>query len=112
MSDMVDIQHGLRGLIFSFIGIISAYLIKDIAKGIWFFINRNKRPTREEFKDLTKALNHNSDLLMNQKLVIEKLSEDIRRIYLFLKIMAKEKWPDYRRQVEELENLNRKQGDL
>jgi len=49
---------------------------------------------------------------MNQKLVMEKLSEDIRRIYLFLKIMAKEKWPEYRRQVEEEENLNRKQGDL
>lgn len=108
----IDFQHGLSGIILSLVGVIAAYLLKDIIRGIWFFVHRNKRPTREEFKELSKALNHNSELLFNQKNISEKMSLDVRRIYLFLKVIAGEKWPSYRKQVEEIENLNSKQGDL
>lgn len=110
--DGIDIQHGFKGIIISLIGVIAAYLIKDIIKGIWLFAHRNRRPTREEFRDLAKALNHNSDMLMSTRNITEKMSLDIRRIYLFLKVMAGDKWPSYRKQVEEIENLNSKQGDL
>lgn len=110
--DSVDTQHGLKGILLSILGLIAAHFIKDIIKAISEFRNRNKGPTRDEFKELSKALIHNSELLMDQKLVTQKMGDDLKRIYIFLKVIAKEKWPSYRKEVEEIEQLNKQQGEL
>lgn len=108
----LDTQHGLKGILLSILGLIAAHFVKDLIKAFWEFRNRNKGPTRDEFRDLSKALNNNSDRLMEQKLVTQKMSTDLKRVYLFLKIIAKDKWPAYRKEVEEIEKLNQQQGDL
>lgn len=89
---------------------VATYLIKDIVKGIIAFINRNKGPSRIEFIELTKALKDNSSLLHEQKLISEKLSTDVRRIYLFLKAIAGEKWPEYRKVVGDIEKEIKESG--
>lgn len=106
----LDTQHGVKGLLLSFIGLALAYVMKDVVKGIYAFLNRNKRPTREEFQHLIKALNANSQLLNQQKLIGEKLALDVRRIYLFLKVIAGTKWPEYRKQVNEIEDELKESG--
>lgn len=109
----IDTQHGIKGILFSLGGIFLAYIVKDIIKGIYAFRNRNKAPTRQEFKELisalqlhTETLNLLKGTLNEQKLITDKMSIDIRRIYLFLKAIAGQQWPEYRKQVKEIEELD------
>lgn len=108
----IDFQHGLKGLLISLLALVAAHLLKDIVKGVWVYIHRNMLPTRQEFRELSKALEHNAEMLAQQKNINQKMSDDVRRIFLFLKVIAGAQWPTYRKQVEEIENLNAKQGDL
>lgn len=99
----LDTTHGIRGLLVSFIVIVALYIVKDIIKGIWTYVHRNLGPSRNEFIILTKALQANSELLLQQKLINEKMATDVRRIYLFLKVISGKNWPSFRKQVEEIE---------
>jgi hypothetical protein len=101
----IDTQHGLKSILISLVGIILTYLLKDIVKGIYAFKTRNQRPTREEFKELTQALNAHTEALQKQKHMTDKMALDIKRIYLFLKIIAGHQWPEYRKEVKEMEEL-------
>lgn len=104
MNPELDTQHGIKGLVLSLIGLVAIYVLKDIGKGIYNYRTRNRRPTRDEFIELTRALKANSELLQQTKHVTEKMAMDITRIYLFLKVIAGAKWPEYRRQVKEMED--------
>lgn len=92
----LDTTHGLKGVIVSLLVAMAVYLIKDIVRGIWIFVHRNWGPSRNEFIELTKEIHSNSELLLQQK-------KDIRRIYLFLKVISGDKWKVFRKQVEEIE---------
>lgn len=99
----LDLQHGIKGILFSVVGLVAISLASSISKAVWAYVRRNKWPTREEFKELTQALHANSELLSHQKHITDKMAMDFRRIYLFLKEIAGDKWPQYRKQVEEIE---------
>ncbi len=101
--DQLDLNHGLKGMMFSLIGLVAANVLAHIVKGIWAYSRRNMGPTKAEFKELTLSLRETKAALDGQKLVIEKMSQDIRRIYLFLKVMAGEKWPKIYKKVRDLE---------
>jgi len=99
----IDVSHGIKELIYSVLALIGVRVLSDFLKGIWLFVNRRKIPTREELQNLTEALRNNTESIMNQKALTIKMSQDLKRIYLFLKVIAGEKWPAYRKQVEDLE---------
>lgn len=90
----------------SLVGLFAAKIVGDLIKGIWTFINRHKGPTGDEFRALTKALTESSVALNEQKLITKKMGDDVRRVYLFLKVIAGEQWPAYRSKVEEIEKEN------
>jgi hypothetical protein len=106
----IDTSHGIRGVMFSLMAMGIVYCVKEIIKGIWVYRQRNKGPTRNEFQELTKALNAHSEIIKNQKVITEKIAMDLHRYYLFLKVIAVDKWPKYFKAVKELEdeekNLN------
>lgn len=107
--DQLDLIHGLKGMLISLIGLVGANVLSRIVQGIWAFARRNMGPTREQFNSLTEALNKNNVALDGQKLTVAKMASDLRRIYIFLKVIAGDRWPDIRRKVEEIEkeqNLN------
>lgn len=96
-------EHGLKGMLLSVIGLLAANLLSHVIKGIWAFARRNIGPTKDQFKELTTALQENKSALDSQKLTMEKMALDIRRIYIYLKVISGARWPKYRKQVEEIE---------
>ncbi len=101
--DQLDLEHGLRGMLLSLIGLVAANVLAHIVKGFWAYYRRNIGPTQDQFRSLTEALKETKAALDGQKLVMDKISQDIRRIYLFLKVMAGERWPKLYKKVKELE---------
>ncbi len=106
MDQAIDLEHGLRGVLLSIAGLIAANLIVITTRGVMAYLRRNKNPTREQFVQITKALEANTLALDQQKGLTIKMSMDMRRIYLFLKVIAGSKWPAYRKKVEEIEKEN------
>lgn len=107
-----DISQTLHKLVMYIVGAISTYIMKDVVKGIISYRNRNRRPSRLEFQELTKALNQNTEEQGKQKFIVEKMGIDIRRMYLFMKAIAGDKWPDYRKIVEKKEEEDKKESQL
>lgn len=106
MPENIDTSHGLKGVLISLMGLIAAHLAVSIARGLWAFFNRNKGPTGQEFRDLSKSFKDASQSINEQRVITVKMSHDMRRIYLFLKLMAGDKWKIYREQVNEMEENN------
>ncbi len=107
--ESLDMEHGLRGMLLSIIGLLGAMVLSHVVKGIWVYFRRNKVPSREQFRQLTEALSKNTAVMESQRLMIDKIARDIRRIYLFLKVISGEKWKKFYAKVEEIEkdqNLN------
>jgi hypothetical protein len=87
---------GFEKHLFALVGVIAAYLVKDLAKWAYDYTIRKRSPSREEFIKLTEALNNSTS-------ATTKMASDIQRIYLFLKVIGGEQWPTHFEKVKKLE---------
>ena len=104
MDFSFDTTHGLQGLVYSAIGLVLVKTLTDIIKGVWSFINRNKGPTKEQFETLMKELQVTQKAFTDFQGSSHKMSKDLHRCFLFLKVMAGEEWPKLRKKVEDIES--------
>lgn len=108
--DVVDLAHGLKGVLIWIAGALSAHLFAYIGGQIWKIYQEKKGPTGEEFRALSHRLDIVNDALSEMKKLLaeqaadrRRYSSDFHRMYLFLKVIAGDQWPSYFAKVREIE---------
>ena len=97
-----DFNFSQNGILATLLGMWATQVASYVIKSVHAYMTRNKRPTREQFNRVIRGFE-------NQRAVTDKMSMDQRRIYLFLKVIAGDKWPKYFNEVKEIEEREKEE---
>jgi hypothetical protein len=115
VEKFLDVQHGVPTLLASIVIILALHLFAKVGEFLWGFVKKSGEISDQSIKDLTVEIQINTKAVTKlegrlneiERLISEipKFKTDLRRLFLAVKQISGEDWPNIRRSIMEDENL-------
>lgn len=115
ISDLIDVKHGISGLLVSVCIILSLQLVVKVGEFLWKLKEKKDSASEEAIKNLTKALENNTETTRHLDVRLSKLEtsldghvklrKDVRRAFSAVKLVAGDRWPEIMKEILEDETV-------